>query len=112
VLRLDADTGRWCCWKCCNLRSVYNRYRKTVAFRLATRPLLDLERAARRLRPRARKARRAEFEKREVEVLGHIGDCMRRLGRRGPSDPGTASLESRGQRQADGDGDDVVRCEG
>lgn len=94
VLRLDVDTGLWRCWKCCNLRSVYNRFRNTTAFRIAVRPLLDLQRILRRLRPRARRARRAEFEKQEAEVLEQIGDRIRRLTRKLPPDPCTVRPES------------------
>lgn len=72
LLRFDIATGLWKCWKCCNLRSISDRYGNSRAFRQTVRPLLNLMRAYKRLRPSEQKRRWSEFRQYETDILRDI----------------------------------------
>lgn len=81
ILRLDAATGIWRCKGCLGIRYAKSWYRRDPVFRAVVRPLLDLERARRRMAyPRAPRARRAQYEQLEADVLAQVREAVARFG--------------------------------
>ena len=73
VLRLDSRTGWWRCARCLGLRCAKSRHRHNHTFNTFVRPVLDLERARRRLMyPRSPHAKRRAFALLDKQLVARL----------------------------------------